>query len=128
MGWCTISRLALTAVILAGAVTASSAAQAASLQESDRLVVWAGSATGSPGSAPTNAVVVIDTNRSSPTYGRMIASVETDRPSTRAHHTEYVMPPSGVLFANDHDAGRSYRIDLRDPDKPELLGAFEGMG
>ena len=93
-----------------------------------RLVVWAGSATGRPGSAPSNAVAVIDVDRASPNYGRLIASVETDRPSLRAHHTEYAMPPGGVLLANDHDAGLTYRIDLRDPDRPKLLGSFGAMG
>lgn len=93
-----------------------------------RLVVWAGSSTSAPESAPSNAVAVIDADPASPTYGRLISSVETDRPSVRVHHTEYTMPAGGVLFANDHDAGRTWRIDLRDPDRPKLLGDFEAQG
>ena len=92
------------------------------------LFVWAGSRTGAPGSAPANAMVVIDADRGSPTYGRLVSWTKTDAPSTRVHHTEYWMPEGGVLFANDHDAGRTFRIDLRDPAHPTILGSFETMG
>lgn len=96
--------------------------------EPQRLMVWAGAATGAPGSTPANAVAVIDADPASATYGRLVASALTDKPSSRVHHTEYVMPARGVLFANDHDIGRTYRIDLRDPDRPRVLGVFEGLG
>ena len=31
-----------------------------------------------------------------------------------AHHTEYTMPASGMLFANNHDAGRTFIFNVRD--------------
>jgi len=92
------------------------------------LFVWAGSRTGAPGSAPANAMAVIDADRGSPTYGRLVSWTKTDVPSNRVHHTEYWMPEGGVLFANDHDAGRTFRIDLRDPAHPAILGSFDTMG
>jgi hypothetical protein len=40
------------------------------------------------------------------------------------HHTEYTMPAGGILFANDHDAGRTFLFDLRDPLHPRIAGSF----
>lgn len=91
------------------------------------LFVWAGSRTNAPRSAPANAMLVLDADRRSPTYGRLLNWIKTDRPSVRVHHTEYLMPAGGVLFANDHDAGLTYRIDMRDPRQPKILGQFETM-
>jgi hypothetical protein len=45
----------------------------------------------------------------------------------RVHHTEYVMPASGMLFANDHDAGRTFIFDLRDPLHPKIVTSFTDM-
>jgi len=45
----------------------------------------------------------------------------------RVHHTEYTMPASGMLFANDHDAGRTFIFDLRDPLHPKLVTSFTDM-
>jgi hypothetical protein len=40
------------------------------------------------------------------------------------HHTEYWMPESGLLFANDHAAGRTVVMDLRDPLHPKVNASF----
>ena len=45
----------------------------------------------------------------------------------RAHHTEYTMPASGRLFANDHDAGRTFIFDVRDPLHPTVATSFTDM-
>jgi hypothetical protein len=45
----------------------------------------------------------------------------------RVHHTEYAMPASGMLFANDHDAGRTFIFDLRDPLHPKIVTSFTEM-
>jgi hypothetical protein len=45
----------------------------------------------------------------------------------RVHHTEYVMPASGMLFANDHEAGRTFIFDLRDPLHPKTMTSFTDM-
>ena len=42
----------------------------------------------------------------------------------QVHHTEYWMPAGGLLFANDHKAGRTVVMDLRDPLHPHVHAAF----
>jgi len=37
------------------------------------------------------------------------------------------MPASGMLFANDHDAGRTFIFDLRDPLHPKIVTSFTEM-
>ena len=73
-------------------------------------------------------LAVIDADPVSPGYGKLLASVETDQVSNRPHHTEYEMPASGMLFANDHNANRSFIFDLRDPLHPKVARSFRDMG
>lgn len=75
----------------------------------------------------TDFLAVIDADPASPTYGQAAASVATDLPSQQVHHTEYVMPESGMLFANDHKAGRTFIFDLTDPLKPKVAASFDDM-
>jgi hypothetical protein len=56
-------------------------------------------------------LAAIDADPASETYGSLITSLVTDQQTVSLHYTEYVMPASGMLFANDHDA----RGTLRDP-------------
>src|ERR1700730_17461732 len=51
-----------------------------------------------------------------------------DEQTMRVHHTEYTMPASGMLFANDHDAGRTFIFDLRNPLYPKTVTSFADMG
>jgi hypothetical protein len=44
------------------------------------------------------------------------------------HHTEYTMPESGMLFANDHNAGRTFIFDVRDPMHPKTVTSFTDRG
>lgn len=37
-----------------------------------------------------------------PSYGHHITTLPTDQQTDTVHHTVYVMPASGMLFANDH--------------------------
>ena len=73
-------------------------------------------------------LAVIDADPASPAYGKLVASVGTDIKSVRIHHTEYEMPASGMLFANDHDANKSVIFDLRDPLTPKVATHFQSMG
>lgn len=73
-------------------------------------------------------IAVIDANPASPGYGRLVTSVDTGKPATNPHHTEYEMPASGMLFANDHGANRTFVLDLRNPLKPKVTASFESMG
>jgi hypothetical protein len=38
------------------------------------------------------------------------------------------MPPGGMLFANDHNANRSFVFDLRDPLHPRVAASFRDLG
>ena len=72
-------------------------------------------------------LIVIDADPASPKYGHLVTGVGTDQKSFQAHHTEYEMPASGMLFANDHHANRTMIFDLRDPLKPRVAASFEGL-
>jgi hypothetical protein len=72
-------------------------------------------------------LAVIDANPSSPSYGHLLTTVATDQPTMYVHHTEYTMPASGMLFANDHEAGRTFIFDVRDPQHPTIETSFTDM-
>jgi hypothetical protein len=72
-------------------------------------------------------LAVIDADPASKDYGKLLASVATDQISVRPHHTEYEMPASGMLFANDHNANRSFIFDLNDPLHPKVTTTFRDM-
>lgn len=73
-------------------------------------------------------LAVLDADPGSPSYGKVVTSVATDQVSVRPHHTEYQMPASGMLFANDHNANRSFIFDLRNPVHPKVAATFGDMG
>ena len=69
-----------------------------------------------------------DADPASESYGSLVTTLATDQQSIRVHHTEYVMPLSGMLFANDHDVGRTFIFDVRDPLDPKTVTSFTDMG
>jgi hypothetical protein len=89
----------------------------------DYLFVWSGDSA----LKGNDFLVVIDADPSSASYGRLVMTVATDQQTMRAHHTEYTMPASGRLFANDHDAGRTFIFDVRDPLHPTVVTSFTDM-
>lgn len=78
--------------------------------------------------AGNDFLIVLDADPKSPTYGRLLTSAGTGIKSVRIHHTEYEMPVSGMLFANDHDANRTVIFDLRKPLRPKVATSFESLG
>ena len=88
------------------------------------LFVW----TGDQAKSGNDFLVVVDADPASPNYGKLVTSAATDQKSVKAHHTEYEMPASGMLFANDHDANRTLIMDLRNPRQPRQSGAFTSLG
>ncbi len=72
-------------------------------------------------------LAVIDADPDSASYGKLVASVGTDQKTVRIHHTEYVMPASGMLFANDHDVGRTFIFDVNDPLHPKVASSFSDL-
>jgi len=88
------------------------------------MYAWAGDAA----RKGNDFLAVIDADPASSSYGRLITTVATDQQTMMAHHTEYSMPVSGMLFANDHDAGRTFVFDVRDPIHPKIATSFSDMG
>ena len=72
-------------------------------------------------------LAVIDADPDSASYGKLVTSVGTDQKTVRIHHTEYVMPASGMLFANDHDVGRTFIFDVNDPLHPKVASSFSDL-
>ena len=87
------------------------------------LFVW----TGDQAKAGKDFLAVVDSDPKSATYGKLLTTLETDQASVRIHHTEYEMPASGMLFANDHDANRTIIFDLRDPLHPKVAASFTDL-
>ena len=110
---------ALFVLIAAMAPSASSAEQ----RTGHYLFVLSGDQKG----AGKDFLAVIDADPESGTYGRLVTSVATDQVSMRPHHTEYEMPASGMLFANDFDSGRTFIFDLRDPLHPKVAAEFADL-
>jgi len=72
-------------------------------------------------------LAVIDADPKSASYGRLVTTVATDQQTMMVHHTEYTMPAGGMLFANDHMAGRTFIFDLLDPLHPKVAASFGDM-
>jgi hypothetical protein len=87
------------------------------------LFVWAGD----QAKKGNDFLAVIDADPSSASYGRLVTTLATDQQTMRVHHTEYTMPASGMLFGNDHDAGRTFIFDVRDPLHPKVETSFTDM-
>jgi hypothetical protein len=104
--------------------TSPSKAEAAPAASGHYMYAWAGDAAGKG----NDFLAVIDADPASSSYGRLITTVATDQQTKNAHHTEYSMPASGMLFANDHDAGRTFVFDVRDPVRPKIATSFTDMG
>lgn len=112
-------------LFMLAALTLSAAAQSQPAKKADQfLFVWVGD----PAKTGNDFVAVIDADPDSAGYGKLVTSAVTDQKSVNAHHTEYEMPASGMLFANDHKANRTIIIDLRDPLHPRQAGAFTSLG
>lgn len=87
------------------------------------LYVW----TGDAAKNGNDFLAVIDADPASASYGHLVTTLATDQKTELVHHTEYTMPASGMLFANDHYAGRTFIFDVRDPLHPRIAASFTDM-
>jgi hypothetical protein len=87
------------------------------------LFAW----TGDADKKGVDFLAVIDADPASPTYGKLITTLVTGQVMMRVHPMEYVMPASGMLFANDHDTGRTFVFDVRDALHPKVVTSFTDM-
>ena len=83
--------------------------------------------TGDVATKGNDFLAVIDADPASPAYGHLVTTAVTDQQTMYAHHTEYTMPASGMLFANDHNAGRTFIFDVNDPLHPKVATSFNDM-
>ena len=113
---------ALALIFCAVNIFAPAEAQKAAAPD-DYLFVWAGDAA----KQGNDFLAVIDADPASPSYGQLVTTVVTEQRTMRVHHTEYTMPESGMLFANDHDAGRTFIFDVRDALHPKIVTSFTDM-
>ena len=113
---------ALTLVVCAVTAPVPSRANKTKVPE-HYLLVWAGDRA----HKGNDFLAVIDADPSSASYGHLVTTLATDQQTMRVHHTEYTMPASGMLFANDHDAGRTFIFDVRDPLHPKTVTSFTDM-
>ena len=113
----------LAVLMLALCCSAGFPAMSAQSTTGHYLFVWAGDRD----QKGNDFLAVIDADPSSSSYGRLLTTLATDQQTVRVHHTEYVMPASGMLFANDHDAGRTFIFDVRDPLHPKVVTSFSDM-
>lgn len=108
-----LAGVALAGLLLTAAATSAEAA-------GHYLFAWAGDTAG----RGEDFIAVIDAAPGSPGYGKVVASASSGIRTRQVHHTEYWMPAGGLLFANDHKAGRTVVFDLRDPLHPHVHAVF----
>jgi hypothetical protein len=113
-----------TALAAAMLVGFGPAAHSAPVAQGHYLFAWAGD----PSGKSEDFIAVIDGDPASPNYGHLIATGASGIKTQQMHHTEYWMPEGGFLFANDHAAGRTVIMDLRDPLHPRVHASFADLG
>lgn len=72
-------------------------------------------------------IAVFDVTPAAQPFGKLVAMLSVGD-AMMNHHTNYALPPNGVLYANDWMANRTYVFNLRDPLHPTLLRQFDSVG
>jgi len=73
-------------------------------------------------------IAVFDVSPDASPFGNLVAMRAVGKRALMVHHTNYALPPNGVLFANDWQADRTYVFDLADPLNPRVVGQFGNAG
>ncbi|HEV8151245.1 MAG TPA: hypothetical protein VGP61_13770 [Gemmatimonadales bacterium] len=111
-------RASLLAILLVAST--GSGDRGASLAPARYLYVWAG--TGNDSTSGLDMMTVLDANPTSPNYGKVLAALTVDSSGRMPHHTEFVLPANGPLFANDFSGDKSFLVDFSTPESPRLAG------
>ena len=117
-------RIAARLLAIVAGVSFASVSSTATPASGHYLFVFSGDQAGKG----KDFLAVLDADPKSARYGQVLTSAATDQVSVRPHHTEYEMPVSGMLFANDHNANRSFIFDLREPLRPRVATTFRDLG
>lgn len=75
-----------------------------------------------------NFLAVIDADAASETYGTILKTIPTEGIRGDAHHSNFTLPYSGKLFANDFAGNGSFIFDTSDPHNPVLQNTFGNIG
>lgn len=86
--------------------------------------VWAGGAD----STINDALLVLDMDTASATYGRVIAEHSPGVGHTMPHHIERHVSAEGLLIANSWMTGTGWVFDVRDPAGPVVHSSFTTAG
>lgn len=116
-------KIRLTAIFLL-AIGGGAAAPVARPEDGQYLFLWAGDAD----KQQSDFLAVVDADPRSAAYASVVATVPVGVVGTRPHHTEHQMPAGGILWVNGFDSALTFRIDVRDPVHPRLLGSFGDVG
>lgn len=146
-----MKRIAGARLLLIGAILLPMVLGAGSVQRHSRyLFVWAMEAQHPnasvpdpvPGKSSSNQMMdsrrdgmglgkdfmaVFDVGPDAHPFGKLVAMLPVGA-AAMAHHTNYVLPPDGVLYANDWMANHTYVFNLRDPLHPSLQRQFANVG
>lgn len=117
-------RFRLLIGVCAALPLAASVARAAEPPPSGHyMFAWAGD----PEQRGEDFIAVIDADPASPHYGELLTSAASGIITRQVHHTEYWMPASAQLFANDHRSGDTVIFDLSEPLKPHVRAKFHDL-
>jgi hypothetical protein len=116
------STLAVLLLVAIGARPNNNSVQA---KPSRYLYVWAGA--GHDSTKGVDMMTVLDADPASKTYGAVLSALTVDSSGLMPHHTEYVLPAKGPLFANDYTGNKSFLIDFSNPLKPRLSARLAGV-
>jgi hypothetical protein len=112
----------LLAVLL---VACRDAPKSAASGPSRHIYAWAG--TGNATAPGLDMMTVLDGDPSSAHYGAVLAAITVDSNGRMPHHTEFSMPATGFLFANDYSGDKSFLFDLSVPTAPRLVGRLASV-
>ena len=115
--------LSMCASLAWGLSAVAAGAESESKPQGHYMFAWAGAASG-PGE---DFIAVIDADPASAHYGELVASAPSGITTDQVHHTEYWMPDSGHLFANDHRSGDTVIFDLTQPLQPHVRARFHDL-
>ncbi len=90
----------------------------------DVIYVWSGAMD----STQRDALVVLDADSMSPSYGREIGRLALETSGGMPHHIEPLVSADQSLIANAWHAGTSYVFDVRDPLLPTIRATLTTAG